>query len=401
MRLLVLAVCCTIFFVLYERALQSRQFLLAGVGLSAAVFLSIAGPAMLAQEPPGAAKAEYLEKWSKVRFSQRPNVYLISFDSMIPTPLADKLLGVPELAYVRELQKIDTQIVRNTFVAKQGSWNVLNALVTLDDSENFPSDGYLNGERAGPLFEVFRANGYKTAAGFGGIYFGLHGKYLDRYDYIAGLNTYRISLCKFQAQLVLGLQVGHFGFCEVVRLFDQSYVTGSQMWPSFVEAVITDPNRMEPWLTLHYIYSPIGHTSADYRTGDEAQFTDYRKAFIKGANDVGHIVVSMIERIRKTDPQGIIFVFGDHGTWLSRTIGFDDNPNFFVQDRYGVFAGFPKTGNPCSSPNLSIYANGYHTVGRAVASIVRCLAETPREVDALVNFADEHDFSQYRYEAMP
>lgn len=390
----------TIFFLLFLRAQKDRTFLRFGLALSAGVCASIAAPTLMAGVNAPLAKAEQLTKWSAIRFAQRPNVHLVSFDSMIPQPLAEKFLGVSALPYADVAIEAGSRIVSNSFVARSGSWSVLNSVVTLDDNQNFTGDGYLNGERAGSLYEVFKANGYKTAAGYAGIYFGAHGPYLDRYDYITGLNTYRIALCKFQATLAFKLQLGHFGFCEWVRRNDAAIDASWLDWPRLVEERMAATGD-DPWLTLHYLYIPIGHTEADHRTGNADQISKYREKFTANAATAGDILKSLIERIRKDDPGSILFVFGDHGTWLSRTITFEEEPAFFIQDRHGVFAALPKTDNPCSTPDLSIYAKDFNTVGRTVASIIRCLAERPSDVDAAVNFVDDHDFTGFAYEPMP
>ncbi|MCF8493393.1 MAG: DUF2298 domain-containing protein [Sphingomonadaceae bacterium] len=395
-----------IFFLLFERSQHDGPFLKFGVALAAMVLISIAVPALMVGPSAVAPRANQLAKWSAVRFEQRPNVHLISFDSMIPQSLAEKFLNVSNLPYVDAIHRAgNNRIIPNSFVARQGSWSVLNSVVTLDDKENFPGDEYLNGIKAGSLYEVFKANGYKIATGYAGIYFGKHGQYLDQYDYQDGLSAYRVALCKFQARLAFGWQVGHFGFCEFLRQRDvrrQRDVGLDDLWlnwPRLVEEAM--PKRNEaPQLTLHYIYTPIGHTDANHRTGDQTLFASYRDRFTEGAARAGEVVYSIIERVRKDDPQSVIYIFGDHGTWLSRTISYDENPEFFVQDRYGVFAALPKTANKCSSPDLTVYAKTYNTVGRTIASIIRCLAERPSEVDLAVNFIDDYDFSSFSYESI-
>ena len=40
--------------------------------------------------------------------------------------------------------------------------------------------------------------------------------------------------------------------------------------------------------------------------------------------------------VNKEDPNAILYVFGDHGPYLSKSLKFDDNKTFYVQDKLVV-----------------------------------------------------------------
>lgn len=392
-----------ILFFIFFGAARARNQRVLGFGLAAVFFLSALVPSL--SVPVGhagnIAQGSQIKKWTSIKLKQKPNVHLISFDSMMPAALAKKFLNVFPLAYHEGFERPDALILKDVFTTRQGSWNSLNAILKLDDQTNFPDGDYLNGIVPSPLFELFRANGYKTASAYAGIYFGRHGPYLDRYDYLPGLNAYRMSLCKFQAKLLLDLQIGHFAFCEAVRNFEKwTGIEGDQWreWPAKVMNLIHNEPKSTPWLTLHYIYNPIGHTDANHITGNPTWIASYRKHFLEASEHARALAVKMVDEIRKDDPNAVIFVFGDHGTWLSRTITYNDDPTFFVQDRYGVFGVLPKTANACSTPDLTRYNPDFVTLSRVVASIIRCLAANPDEVDNAVHFEQDYDLKKFVYE---
>jgi hypothetical protein len=392
-----------ILFFIFFGATRARNQRILGFGLAAAVFLSALAPSLSKQPSVPTTQSAKLEKWKHINLKQKPNIHLISFDSMMPAALAKKFLNVDPLPYQQALERSDATILKNAFTTRQGSWLSLNSVLKLDDQADFPDNvEYLNGEAASPLLELFRANGYKTATGYAGDYFGKQGPYLDRYDYLPGLSASRMSLCRFQARLAFNLQIGHFGFCEALRELEKwtgaSKAEVKREWPKKVAHLIRDEPKSTPWLTLHYIYNPIGHTEGNHITGDASWTASYRKHFLDASEQASAIAVKMVDQIRKDDPNAVIFVFGDHGVWLSRTITYNVDPTFVVQDRYGVFAALPKTNNACSTPDLTRYNPDFVTLSRVVASIIRCLAADPMEVDRAVNFMQDYDLKQYLYE---
>jgi hypothetical protein len=342
---------------------------------------------------------EALEKWAKVEFKSKPNVHLISFDSMIPARVAQKYLGVSRLNYISVVQDSGSYIIPNAFVAQAPSKPSLNAVIKLDDN-SFKGFRYFNGEQNGPLSSVFRANGYKIAGGFSSGYLGEKtGKFYDDYA-IEGEPSMSVA-CIVKSRKLFDFLPKQFGFCELSALMEKRRSGSTSVeWPDLVLSRIIEKARShESWVTFHYIYDPIGHAGSV--THDKAALAEYVEHFKAQSEKAGEILGHMIAAIRENDPEAIVLVFGDHGTWISRELQFTDDPTYFVQDRYAVFASLLKTKHECGQPPALYYNESYTTPSRVMASVMRCLAKDPKAVDEAVNFSADYAFENFLYEVPP
>jgi len=77
--------------------------------------------------------------------------------------------------------------------------------------------------------------------------------------------------------------------------------------------------------------------------------------------------------LKKHDPNSILVIFGDHGPWLSRTILLDEQPEFYIQDRFGVFGGIhPKT--RCHGWFKNTGKEVFFTPTKLAIGIINCLS---------------------------
>ena len=96
----------------------------------------------------------------------------------------------------------------------------------------------------------------------------------------------------------------------------------------------------------------------------------YKEAF----NRAAIVLEQIIEHLRTNDPDSILFVFGDHGAWLSRGLAVEDDPAFFLQDRFGILGGvYPR--DRCAPQLDEAERKGYMTSLDVVHAIVQCLAD--------------------------
>ena len=66
-------------------------------------------------------------------------------------------------------------------------------------------------------------------------------------------------------------------------------------------------------------------------------------------------------------------MFGDHGMWLSRGADLEENPAFFLQDRFGILGGvYPR--DRCAGYFDEAESKGYMTILDAVHAILTCLS---------------------------
>ena len=171
-------------------------------------------------------------------------------------------------------------------------------------------------------------------------------------------------------------------------------------WPQVVLDTISGKGQeTDPWLTFHYIFDPIGHTVGSHNSDFPNDLTTYTQYFLEKADILkGDVLPNLIKSIQSDDPESIVFVFGDHGPWLSRTTNERDEPEFFILDRYGVFGALLATEHPCNESDIAYYDTRYTTPERVVSGIIRCLSQDPELVDRAMSFDEPYDFRNYVYE---
>ena len=147
-----------------------------------------------------------------------------------------------------------------------------------------------------------------------------------------------------------------------------------------------------------------GHTSQRFRydnSGDKEIFVEqYREASNGAAVFLGQI----IEHVRSNDPTAILFVFGDHGMYVSRGVELEEDPAFVLQDRFGILGGvYPQ--DRCEEYFDEAESKGYMTMLDAVHAILGCLSGgqtallEPRR-DRFLEGLEEHDYhyQEFLYE---
>ena len=112
----------------------------------------------------------------------------------------------------------------------------------------------------------------------------------------------------------------------------------------------------------------------------------------------------IIEHVRSNDPTAIMFVFGDHGMHLSRGVDVEEDPAFYLQDRFAILGGvYPP--DRCGEYFDEAESKGYMTTLDAVHAILSCLSGgqnalmEPRR-DRFLEGLEEHDYhyQEFLYE---
>ena len=112
----------------------------------------------------------------------------------------------------------------------------------------------------------------------------------------------------------------------------------------------------------------------------------------------------IIEHVRSNDPTAILLMFGDHGMHLSRGVDAEDDPAFYLQDRFAILGGvYPP--DRCEEHFDEAEAKGYMTTLDAVHAILGCLSGgqtalmEPRR-DRFLEGLEEHryDYREFLYE---
>jgi len=304
------------------------------------------------------------------KFVQRPNVYLISFDAMIPEALAKSFLKIDGLRYVKAAHEEGLGVIKNVFASKVPTKPSLNSLIAMDESyfERQPLDvrySFATGEVFGPLYALFRFNNYKLQFVYESSLFGPRER--------AGVDFYGIAhtqgICKHVAT-----NYAFMGYCIPWLVGNKNQ--SDKKYPEYLFDRIRAVAKSESqWLTLSYIYFP-GHTKLSYDPYKEEDWAEYRKEFMsfRDAKATSYLL-KLIHVVRENDPNSALIIFGDHGAWMSRGLSLTDVPKDspftkkeVYQDHHAVFAAvYPKEFcRPEFSKPYSIIR-----IGR---SLVKCLS---------------------------
>ena len=309
-----------------------------------------------------------------VEFKQFPNVYVLSFDAMIPRSLAEKHLQIGELPYQDYMEETGFHVFRNFFADAVFTDESIASFLGLG-TERFPKSaganhsiyaGAIAGRFPSPLVEIFQANGYTANAYYQTQAFGDKGPHMDEYH----INI-PFSACGYLDGA--SRRFGFWGYCRMLNVFGLAKAFrkpyGEWLRSQFSRAL----NSQQRSFFIAYIFRP-GHVSLDY-AGRPEQFALYRYVFNHKKHEAADYVRSLTEFIRDNDPGALLFIFGDHGVRLTNGQSWEDQEDekaraFFIRDRYGVLGGmYPK--DACSEwRDLGVYVTPAK-VGRA---IVRCLS---------------------------
>ncbi len=299
-----------------------------------------------------------------VSLSRTPNLYFISFDSLVPRALLKKYLDADTTGF-HTLFDAKFRRFPNLFVNAVSTKNSLYTVLSLDprvhnsQTAAAPDPGTFSGRSPSPLLGILRGNGYETSTLFNNSYFGRRkGPWVDNYVYFQNR-----TLCNLLDEAIRPW--AFWGYC---RWFQRE---GSHFTP-FLERITSVDAGGDPQFTMAHLYV-TGHTSGTYRHGDAAAFERYRAVYLRRIETAAGYLERIVRHVEE-DPDAILMVYGDHGMYLSRGVEFDDDPEFFVQDRYGVLGGvFPP--DACAPWFDAAVAPGWMTLLDAVHAVLSCLSD--------------------------
>ena len=341
-----------------------------GVALLAAI--SIGGVVVVL--PGLAAGGDGWEKHLDVRaitFQETPNVYFVGFDAVVPRSIMKKYMGI-ETTEFHEVLDVEARRFRNLFansVMTSASFGTLMALdleIYLNHRHTTGRDQYyFAGHDLSPLVWIMRENGYETSSIYNDTFFGhSQGPYIDNYV----INRKTWGVC---ARLDEGIRRWAFwGYCRILEA----------SWPQdaglsrgdFLLQELTGLESRKPQFVVAYLYMP-GHTSNTFSYGDEEDRKKYKEYYHRESDKAGSYLNQIIEHLGNNDPNAILFVFGDHGAVLSRGMDVEDDPTFFLQDRFGILGGvYPP--DRCAEYFDETESKGYMTILDAVHAILSCLS---------------------------
>ena len=334
--------------------------------------------------------------FDSLELDKKPNVHVIMLDSFTHSPFSKEFMGVENPA-ADYLATLDDTIYAGSLgffehVPTKAAWG---ALFNLGERNRNP--GFFSGVAPSRLTVLLRGNGYSVSTGYSGDYFGWYkGEHVDHY--------YRGETQNLKRTLACTTGKGKLGFCSrfsqsmfsrlVTKETEDKYERkkGKREWPDTVVDLIdrAERNATSPLFSAFYIYSPIGHTPKNYRSGDSEMLAEYTQRFVDGAQRARKVIEN-IDRLRKRYPESIFIVSGDHGPWLSRTAP-DEDRRFIVLDRHGVALALLSASNLCAWSRDWLARQRYLTPSRMLAASLACDGESRQLTE---HFTDNEEFIRF------
>lgn len=307
---------------------------------------------------------------TNVDFVTKPNVYFIGFESMAaPAVLAKNLNYTSPLS--NSFERNGFRIFRNMFTESAPTTASLSNVLALDYTYQLKAREaewpLFRGGIPSPLLEIFRHNGYETSTLYHTSFFGKEaGQHVDSYIY----NSVH-SVCTFMAKREISFSF--FGVCNLRGMSfwrDKPKVDGNS-FQFVLENLKRIASNDKPQFVLAHT-PPMGHTPKEF-SGSQEEMDDFRESYAEMSDTAAENLDVLVDTIARADPSAILFVFGDHGVWLSRKVKFKEQRMFFVQDRYAVLGGvYPK--DACSASFDNPISKDFTTVEQVERMLIRCLA---------------------------
>jgi len=310
-----------------------------------------------------------------LRFTEKPNIYFLSFDGLAPRSLFQRYVGINDT----ELHTlVDSKFRRlpNFFSNCMFTHESFDIMLCLDEEiwergtalYNTPSGSHMHmfrGARPCPLFDLFKRNGYTISAVVPDTHMAYpRGRYLDNYHV---LSEKRLVCDKINAD---ASPLPFWGYCKATQT-DRSHGAmqfGSDDGREQAEFMVHHVHALDkstPQFFLSYLYLP-GHFPNSDRFDNPQHIAAYGKSIIPRMASAANAVDNIIDHIEHNDPSAIVFLFGDHGM-LHNAIG------------HSALTGFGALGamyppRACAKELDTASEKGYMTILDTVHAILRTVS---------------------------
>jgi hypothetical protein len=279
-----------------------------------------------------------------VRFSHRPDVYLIGFLGASPAIVLERSLRLKGSELARAFDAIGLRSFHGVFTEATPTRNAYDMLLgmTREYVSGLPDPvrgAQFSGNQRSPVFELFRQNGYRITTLSEDHKFGAaRGSGIDRYHV-----NQAYSICKVRDLFDASRRrFVFFGACNLRRskLFPKLSEVDGPAAELLLEVIRADGHRGGPRLTVAHLKPPLHAPSEEtfWSSPDAvARFaTRYQQASLQAASHLQRIVAA----IRAQERDFVLFTFGDQGVGVMQKLADRDaDPIALVQDRFAVLAG--------------------------------------------------------------
>ncbi len=359
-----------------------------GAALSAAALLGL-GAAVAGGNPP-AAHTPVSGDVSNIRhvsFQRTPNLYFVSFESMVPRALLRKHLGVETTGF-HDLFDAEMRRFPNFFADLITTRHSLSSVLALEAEvyysqrdELFATRGrkysnpYLfSGRNPSPLLDILRRNGYETTSIYYNSFIGgeRKGPYIDNY-----VRVVEPTICGLLDRSLRS--IAFWGYCDWRLAWKKNRRERQAILDEtpIIEAIKKASAKDGPQFVMAHMRIP-GHTPRkSFRYGVAEQLARFRNIYVGASEESARHLGRIIRHLEENDPEAILLVYSDHGPYLSAGMRLGDKieggPAFIVQDRFGIQGGIWPRG-ACAIWLDEASAKGWMTILDAVHAVLRCLS---------------------------
>lgn len=283
--------------------------------------------------------AKHKAIYDQIKFRKKPNVYLIVTESYPSRASLKAVYDIDNASFYKKMEKLGLKINHNHFSNYNHTLASLPSVFGMEhhfgliNKGNFDSFGgrrMLEAKTYNPVIDIFRANGYKI-------------QYLHEINALIP-NGAHVDFCFPSPTVWHGLKI----FLTTQNIIEPTISYRKKLEPLlFIKNQIATTSRQkESCFNFLYLNFP-GHSPSHNPNLSEKEINDktiqFRNTYKDRLESANQHLVDLVEFIVNTDPDSIIIMIGDHGSWGLRT-NQDMNGNtisnqLFILDRFGVFSG--------------------------------------------------------------
>jgi len=327
----------------------------------------------------------------KINFNSKPNVYFISFESMVPLSIAQKHFKEEKFAYHDILQE-NFYNFKNAFTLAFPSKESLNSLLAFDQKKYLllkKENKHLNfftGVEQSPLLKIFRDNNYDLSTFYDNFWFGRNkGKYID--NYFVNESGGKFYTCAFDTGYGFHYKISFLGYCllpetikfKIISLLLRKNLNKTTAIQKIIEIMEANIKKDKPQFFMAHNINPghVGH----YIYGRKGDFENFKKYYKGKSNVVKNEIKQIINFIETKDPNAILFIYADHGPKLSSGLEFEDNNVFKITDSFAVYAGIYPKEKCIKYANIFYETKKFATLIDASKIIINCIKKDEKAMN--------------------
>lgn len=279
--------------------------------------------------------ATYLPDVSALSAAKK-NLYIVVFDSLLSTKAYREIYNQNQTPWSMQLKNKGFKVVENASSPGRSTAESFGTLLNFGGHFRGSAKGNITGS---PVYRYFKSGGYKIAhiTSYMNL-FSEDGELALQRD-VAPVSNY----CTLTPRFFL------YGVCNFFGDDSSKFIRhdiGEAL--QALNLHISKINPDEKWLTIIYLWYP-GHSPLEneYRFSDPELVKEWSLKFISNSESSGPFIDTAIDQILDGDPNSVVTVFGDHGSYKYRGVPDTGNAQITAKavelDKYGVtFAIYPK-----------------------------------------------------------